>query len=66
VYVGAAEPGGADTHDDIKRTFYLGLLYLLDLEALRWDALVVVVQPRCLHGVSPFLASLGASLIHLS
>ena len=60
VDIGAAEPGGTDPDDDVQRLFYLRLFYLrlfnlLDLETVRWDALVVPVQSRRFHSVASFI-----------
>jgi hypothetical protein len=49
VDVRAAEPGGPDAYNHVERILYPGLVYLLDLEAVFGNALVVAVQPRSLH-----------------
>src|SRR5215203_1376328 len=53
VYVSAAEPCGADTDDNVERALDLRLVYLLYSQAVRRDALVVPVQPRCFHSFTP-------------
>jgi hypothetical protein len=60
VDVGTAESGGADPYDDVE-----GLVYLLYLEAVLWDALVVVVQTCYLYSFS-FLRMSGSYLPYLS
>src|SRR5829696_3819766 len=59
VYVRAAQPRRPDAYDHIERTLYLGertlylgFFYLLDLEALLGNAVVIAVQPRGLHSVA--------------
>src|SRR5829696_7880802 len=54
VDIGTVESGGADPHDDVEGTFYLRLVHLLYLEAVLWDALVVVVQSRRFHSVASY------------
>ena len=52
VDVRATEPRRTDTYDHIERTFDFRLVYLLDLEAVFGDAVVVTVQPCCYHEIA--------------
>jgi hypothetical protein len=58
VYIGAAQSGRTDPDDHVERVLYLRLIYLLDLEAVFGDALVVTVQPRGLHAILSSLSEM--------
>src|SRR3712207_1579343 len=59
VDVGATQPRGSDAHDHVERAFDLWLFYLLYLQAVCGDALIVPVQPRRLHTVASSLSGLS-------
>ena len=51
---GSSDSVGNDPHDDIEWALDFGFFYLLYREAVRWDALVVLVQSRRFHSVASY------------